>query len=194
MSPSPLRSHLVVPLTRRFRLALAHIDAQSTPKLVAAWSKLPAYDEANVARFEREARTALTTAKNATVHHSVGYYSMLAGIRPLAIQPADIPVEPDTRGPFIQTWSALKHGDTFEGAVAAGASRVEAMVTNFISSASRQTGGEALKRVDVVVGWSRDPEPGACDWCLEAATTTYSSAEATDFGHDRCQCLGVPAF
>lgn len=184
-----------MPLTVRFRDALAHIGAQSTPRLQRIWAALPGYDEANIAQFEREVAAILATAKNAAVAHSGGYYALLAGVRPPPLNADAISVEADTRGPFIQTWSALSNTGDEEGAIAAGASRVEAMVTNYISSSSRLTGDAVYQRADVgTQGWVREPEPGACDWCLEAATTTYSSSEATDFGHDRCQCIGVPAF
>lgn len=190
----PLPARLLVPLTLRFRQTLARINAQSTPALVSLWNNLPGYDEANVAEFERRAAKTLTPTKTATVAHAVAFYALTAGVRPPSIIAQHVPVEPDTRGPFIQTWSALKHGDTYEGAVLAGAARAEALVTNFISSTSRQTGAEVFRAFDVRPEWIRDPEPDACDWCLEAAQSTYSSAEATDFGHDRCSCIGVPAF
>lgn len=190
----PLPDRLLVPLTRRFRVSLARIDAQATPQLVALWNKLPAYDEASVAEFERRARPLFAATKTAAFSQSVGYYALTAGLRPPSLRPRDVAIEPDTRGPFIQTWAALKNGDSYEGAVAAGLSRAEALVTNFISSTSRQTGDAVYREFDVRPEWLREPEPDACDWCAEMAQNTYASAEACDFGHDRCSCIAVPSF
>lgn len=195
MSLSPLPKPVLAQLTRRFGLSLAQITTLAAPQLQALWAKLPGYDEAQIAEFERRAGPIIATAKQATVHHAAGFYALAAGIRPPSITPNHVDVTPDLRGPFIQTWSALKHGDTEDGAIAAGFSRVEAMAANFVASASRLTGDAVYSQANVEPqGWQREPEGNACDWCLEMAQNTYRSADSCDFGHDRCQCIAVPAF
>lgn len=195
MSPSPLRSQLVVPLTHRLRTSLDQIASTAGPQLRAAWEKLGEHNEAQIGDFERLARPIVTAAKAAAVSKSVGYYALIAGVRPPPVAARHVPVEADLRGPFIQSWKTLSVSGNEDAARTAGGNRAEAAAVNLVASASRLTGAAVYDRANVVtVGWERDPEPNACDWCLDAAQTTYGSAEATDFGHDNCQCLGVPLF
>lgn len=193
--PSPLPDHLVRPLTARFRTSLAQISATSAPKLRKLYEQLGEHNDAQVAGFTKQAHPVVTAAKSATVARAAGYYALIAGIRPPSITAAHVDVAADLRGPFIQTWSALSNGTADDDAVTAGANRAEAAAINLVASASRLTGDQVYEQANVrVESWFREPEGDACDWCLEAAQGTYTTAEATDFGHDRCMCVAVPNF
>lgn len=192
---SPLPDHLVRPLTARFRTSLAQISATSAPKLRKLYEQLDEHNDAQVAGFTKSAQPIVTAAKKATVQQAAGYYALIAGIRPPSVQPADVDVEADLRGPFIQTWQAYSNGASNGDALGAGTNRAAAAIANFVASTSRLTGDEVYGQANVRVEiWLREPEGNACDWCLEAAQGTYTSAEATDFGHDNCMCIGVPSF
>lgn len=191
----PLPAHLRAQLTLRFQQTLAAIGATSSPKLQRAWNALPAYDEANIAEFIRKATPATDAAKQAAVRSAAGFYALTAGVRPVAIPPEDVLVDPDLRAPFIATWRALKMGEAFESAVASGLARAEAVVVNLVTSSAMQTGDVVAQRANLRIShWERIPDGGACPWCLEVAPGFYHSAETADFGHDRCGCTAEPVF
>lgn len=191
----PLASHLVAPATARYRTLLNRITNGSAPKLRAAWENLDQHDRAQIAEFEKRAHPIVTTAKAATVTAATGYYTVIAGIRPQPIRPHDVDVQPDLRGPFIQFWKTLSVSGDEKVALLAGANRAAATIANLVSSTSRLAATPIYDRAGVrAQAWQRDPEPDACDWCLDAAAGAYSSADATDFGHDNCACTAVPEF
>lgn len=188
-----LAVHLRAPLTQRFQLVLAAIGQASSPKLARMWNNLPAYDKANIEEFARKATPVMTSAKFAAVRQAAGYYALIAGVRPVVVKPDDVAVDFDPRDPFISTWNALKSGVPFEAAVLAGLGRTDALVRDFVTSSSRQTGDVVFQRANVkVAGWERVPDGGACPWCLEVAPGFYNSAESADFGHERCGCSAAP--
>lgn len=192
---SPLAERLVGPATVRFRGALTRIANGTAPQLRAAWHQLARHDDEQIEEFERLARPIVTRAKAATVATAAGYYSLLAGVRPPPVTPDHVDVQPDLRGPFYQSWKTLATNGDEQAALLAGANRAAATITNLVASTSRLTALPVYERRGVLVqAWYREPEPDACDWCVEMASNPYSSADATDFGHDNCACIGVPEF
>lgn len=191
----PLATRLRAPLTRRFQVTLAAIGAQSAVRMQAAWERLDSYDENQIDQFAELAAPTLSGAKGAAVRNAVGYYALLAGVRPVPVLANEVPVVANVREPFIATWQALSSGTPFADAVAAGSARAEAIVRNLITSSSIQTGDIVAQRAGLEVrGWERVPDAGACEWCLTVAPGFYTSAETADFGHDRCGCTTTPIF
>lgn len=195
MATSPLAADRLAPLTAEFQRVLIALGEHSTPHLQALWAKLPNYDEPQVERFAREATPFLTAAKLVAVRHAVGYYSLAAGTSPIAVPIDAIAVNADMREPFISIWNALKHGEPFDSAVAAGSGRVDAVVRNLVTSSARRTGdlviGQSGRKFH---GWRRIPDAHACPWCIQVAGQRYKTAESADFGHDRCGCTAQPVF
>jgi len=137
----------------------------------------------------------LNAAKFAAVRQAAGYYTLTAGVRAIGVKAATIAVEPDTRAPFIATWLALKNGDPIETAVEHGASRLDALSTDFIVSSARQTGDAVIEKSGLkIIGWERIPDDDACPWCEEVAPGFYHSAESADFGHSNCGCSAEPLY
>lgn len=179
--------------TRRFQDVLVTVGAHAGDRLSRVWDSLDAYDEDQIPEFTRKADPVLAAAKTVAVHHAVAYYSIVAGIAPIAISAAAVTVVPNLREPFISTWLALKGGASIEDAIAAGAGRTDAVARNFVTSSARQTGDQVVQAAGLkVAGWERVPDGNACPWCLEVAPGFYTSAESADFGHDRCSCSAEP--
>jgi hypothetical protein len=190
-----LPDHLRLPATRRFQTAIATAVGRTTPGLQRAFDDLDDYNEDAVAILTRRAAPAITAIKTTAVRSALGYYTVLAGVRPPRVAIGDVSTVPNLRAPFISVWQALASGNSYTDALAAGRSRIEAVVSDFAVSSARQTGDVFVEKAGLhVAGWERIPDSGACAWCEEVAADTYSSAEAADFGHDRCQCTAAPAF
>lgn len=192
MPPAP--KAVVSALTRRLQAALALIGDRSSTRLQRMWASLDAYDEDQIASLERVALPLAGSTQTASIANAVGFYAVAAGIRPPPVSARDLNVRLDLRDPFISTWSALSHGDTFEGAVAAGASRCDTVIRNLVISTVRQTGDVVATKAGLrITGWERVPNFGACPWCVSVAGR-YSTAKTADFGHDRCGCTIEPIF
>lgn len=191
----PLPNHLRLPATRRFQATIASVVDRATPALQRAFDSLDDYDEASIAALTAKVTSNLTAVKATAVRSALGYYTVLAGVRPPTIAPGEVPTTANIRAPFISVWQALASGHSFEDARLAGRARIEAVAMDFAVSSARQTGDLFVAKAGLrVSGWDRIPEAGACDWCEQVAADTYPSAEAADFGHDRCQCTAAPAF
>lgn len=190
-----LPDHLRLPATRRFQSTLSTVAARATPALHRAWDGLDGYDEGSVASLTASAASTMTAVKSTAVRAALGYYVVLAGVRPPQVTAAEVSTVPDLRAPFISMWQAFSSGNSYDDALAAGRARIEAVVSDFAVSSARQTGDVFVNKANLrVTGWERIPDGGACPWCEEVAQQTYSSADAADFGHDRCNCTAAPAF
>lgn len=187
-----LPDHLRLPATRRFQSTITTVAARATPALHRAWDGLDTYDEESVAVLTAKATPTITAVKATAVRAAVGYYVVIAGAV-AAVKAHEVATVADLRAPFISVWQALASGNSYEEALAAGRSRIEAVVSDFAVSSARQTGDVFVDKAGLrVSGWERIPDGDACDWCQEVAVDTYSSADAADFGHDRCNCTASP--
>lgn len=190
-----LPKSLVIPATRRFQTGQAGIISATVPKLQSAWDDLDNYDEDAIDELVTAAEKPLRSLKSAAVRQALGLYTVLAGVRPPGISVDEVPTVPDLRSPFISVWQALKSGTPYPEALLAGRSRIEAVISDFAVSSARQTGDVFVEKARVhPSGWERITDANACDWCDMVAEDIYSSADAADFGHDRCGCTAVPAF
>lgn len=177
----------------RFRRQLAVYRNRTSALLVTAWAALPAYDEENIEEFTEATATPLVAAKRASVALSAAFYAIALTIPPVGVDPDDIDVLPDLRGPFLATWHALTMGRGIDEAIRVGRSTASATAYDFVQSTSRRTGDLVVARADIDTGWRRVPGAKACDWCRMVATQTYRTAESADFGHQRDDCIAVPA-
>lgn len=190
-----LPNHLRGPLTRRFQTSIATAVDRTTPALHRIWDDLDDYDEDSVAALTKSAAGPMQALKTHAVTQALGYYTVLAGIRPPSVPAGEISTTANLRDPFISVWQALQSGNSFTDALAAGRARIDAVVSNFANSTARQTGDVFVAKARLEVrSWERITDAGACDWCEEVSGETYSSADAADFGHDRCACTAAPTF
>lgn len=175
-------------LTHRFRSRIDAISAQTSNVVVGAWQSLPDYEEARVREFARRVQPVTVGSKAAAVALGVAFYTTLATARPIPVSPRQIPLDYDPRAAFVAYWNALGNGRPWVEAVQAGENRAASTADGLIVSSSRLTGDHVLPKSQ----WTRAAAGNACDFCQEAANGTYNSAEAADFGHERCSCTAIP--
>lgn len=186
MAPSPQ-------LMARYKRQIGTYRDRTSAVLVAAWDALPSYDEDDVDQFVTLTTPALVGAQAAAVALSAGFFALTLGVPPVGVDPSDIAVAADTRGPFRATWHALSMGRPFDEAVRVGRSTAQAVGFDFVQSSARRTGDHVAARSGVEVTWQRVPGAKACDWCRTVAGDHYRTAESADFGHERDDCDVVPA-
>lgn len=180
-------------LTRTFQERIAAVGARAAAVTSAAFTALGSYDEADIPRYAARTRPALTAAHASGVRLGTAYYSTLVQIRPPAVRLTDVPLTADPRVPFIAYWNALKAHEPWESAVQSGAARAEAEARNLTTSASRRAGDVSMRRANQrVEGWARNTDASACPWCRGLTQFVFDTAEAADFGHDRCGCSVTP--
>lgn len=175
-------------LTVRFRAHLDSISARTSKAVGDAWQQLPDYNDARLHEFAHRVRPVTAASKAAAVALGVGFYSTIAIQKPVSVAAKIIPLEYDARAPFVAYWNALGNGRPWQEAVQAGQNRAESSADGLIVSSARLTGDHVLPRA----AWTRVTAGNACDFCLEAANGTYTSAETADFGHERCSCTAIP--
>lgn len=185
MTPSPAA-------IARYKRLIGRYRARTSLVLVTAWNNLPSYDEVNVEEFTVATAPALAGAQNAAVALSAGFFAMSLGVPPVGVDPAEVGVEPDIRGPFRAAWHALAMGRPFDEAVRVGRSTAEAVGFDFVQHSARRTGDTVAARSGLDVRWRRVPGSKSCDWCREVAGSHYRTAESADFGHERDDCDVLP--
>lgn len=174
---------------RRYKRQIAVYRDRTSALLVAEWDRLDGHDEADIATYARRTAPGLAGAKSAAVSLSAGFYALATGTRPRAVRADDIDRTPDIAGPFRATWHALSMNRPMAEALTVGRSTAEAVGFDFVQSVARRTGDLVA---DERTRWRRVPGGMSCAWCLDVAGQSYSSAEAADFGHERCDCDAVP--
>lgn len=161
--------------------------------LVRLWDELDLHGEDEASSFTAEATPLLSGTKAATVATSAAFFALALSIRPAAVSAADVPIDARITDPFLATWHALKVGRPPAEAIAAGRSQAEATGYDFVQSTARRTGDHVARASGRSVRWQRIPGGNACAWCQLVAGQLYHSSESADFGHDRCDCIAVPA-
>jgi len=177
-------------LAARLQAQLAIVRARTSQALATAWDTLDSYDEADIDRYARRVAPAVTAGKAAGVRLGIGFISLVLATRSPAIRTDAVPVTFDPRDPFLPYWHALKEGRAWPDALASGRARAENDGSDLVVNAARQASGIAAPAHG---RWQRIPNAGACEWCLEAATKTFVSADAATFGHAACGCVIAPA-
>lgn len=177
----------------RYRRQLGAYRLRTSALMVAAWRRLGSWNQEDVARYEAAVARPLAGVKSATVAMSAGFFAVYLDEAPAGIAPALIEVTPYTEGPFFATWHALKEGRPAAEALQVGASTASAVGYDFVQHVARRTGDHAAEATGLDVRWQRIPGGNACDWCRMVAGDHYRSSESADFGHERDDCIVVPA-
>ncbi len=182
------------PVVDRYHRRLATLRALVSVGLLNIWDDLDSYTDADLDIFMERAAPLLAGAKAATVATSAAFFALAVGTRPAPVASAEVLTEPRISHPFLATWHAIiKEGRSIDDAIAAGRSQVEAVGFDYVQSTARQTGDHVAKASGRTVKWRRRPGSDACSWCRTVAGQLYRTAASADFGHDRCDCIAVPA-
>lgn len=160
------------------------------------WADLDNHDSESVATLTERSGAVVGASKTIAVRQSLGYYSTLAGTKPVLIHPDEIDADATLRDPFISYWLALKNGHPEAEALALGSSRILDVMTNLVTATSREAGGLFVAKSDLhVESWERITDEEACSFCEDIASQTFDSASSASFQpHDRCGCSTAPVF
>lgn len=188
-------------------LADAQIEAQRRlrARIVAAfagaWGRMPGYDEADVPAWLAFAVPASLAAQRQSLAVTNAMLARAAGRAPLPLDTAGVlaglrggadPREVQRR-PFVTVWTALKAGDAYSDAVAAGLARAQAGAAADVALAQRAT-MQAVQDADPGIrGWQRAADPGACEYCQAIDGAFVRRADASPL-HPHCGCTLEPIF
>lgn len=162
--------------------------------MAAAWQSLPAYNEADVGTFLSRAVPVTQAAQRASVQVTSAFLQRAAGAT--IIPPPDrvllkvrngTPSSDVYRRPFVNVWTDLKAGRSYEAAVASGLERATSSVQMDVQLAMRQALVDVAAANTTIVGYQRVPDPGACDFCRLIAGQRYHSDQLMPV-HNRCGC------
>lgn len=169
---------------------------QVTAQVAAAWAALPSYDEGDVATFLAAALPVVLAAQRAAVLLTNAFLGLRLGRGPAEIDPDRLigphlrnGTEPSDvyRRPFVTTWSKLKEGTGWEDAVKAGGDRATSAAATDCQLAMRETLREVGEKDDLILGFQRVPDPGACDFCRLVAGQRYTTGQLMPI-HNHCGC------
>lgn len=177
----------------RYRRQLGSYRLRTSALLVAQWNRLGSWDRRDIARFEDATATPLAGIKTATVALSAAFFALYLDEPPPGVDPDLIDVTLYSEGPFLAAWHALSGGRPFQEAITVGASAASAVGYDFVQHTARRTGDHSAEATGRDVRWKRVPGAKACDWCRSVARDDYRTAESADFGHERDDCIVVPA-
>ena len=178
---------------RRYDRLLETYRTRTAFALTAAWDALGSYDEDDIETFARRTAPAIAGAKRTAVASSTALFALAFSVRPPAITPDDVDVEPRIDHPFLALWHAVAEGRPNDEALSAGRSQAAAVAQDFVQQTARRTGDAVAEAAGIDTRWRRVPNAGACSWCRTISGQLYRTAESADFGHDRCFCMVVPA-
>lgn len=178
---------------RRYKRQIAVYRSRTSSLLVAAWAKLPGYDEEHVEQYAERTEPALNAGKVAAVALSAAFFALAMKIRPVGVDPDEVDSGYDIRQPFLATWHALAMGRPFAEAVQVGRSTTQGLGFDFVQSSARRTGDVVAEKSGKDVRWRRVPGGKSCEWCHMVAGQTYRTAQSADFGHERDDCDVIPA-
>jgi hypothetical protein len=180
----------------------AHIVAQQrlrdllTAAVLRAWDGLPGHDRADVDEWLTTVLPLVTGAQRQSAALTEAYIARALRRAPRGIPIGDVtgaavragttPEDVYTR-PFITFWSALKNGDDFAAALAAGGARATNAAATDVQLTMRATAAETGSEDDDITGWERVPDGGACSLCLIASTQRYHSDDLMPI-HAHCGC------
>lgn len=184
------------------RLAEAHITAQARLRALTArgvdaiWASLPAYNDENVDEWLTRVLPLIAAAQRQSVSLTDAFLAQAVARAPLGVNPervtgpavrAGVPPEEVYRRPFVAVWSALKAGTAYDKAVAAGGARATGTAAMDVQLSMRATLREVGEADDLILGYQRVPDAGACQFCQLIADQRYRTDDLMPV-HNHCGC------
>jgi hypothetical protein len=183
------------------QLAQTHITAQERLRalveqgITVVWSELPGYDEEHVDQFIERAVPFVLAGQRQAVSLTEAFLARAVGRQPLGVEREAVVaavrpgVEPEQvyRRPFVTVWSALQAGKQWEVAAQEGLERATSTAATDVQMSMRQTLRDVGEADDLILGYQRVPDGGACHFCQLVAGQRYHTADLMPI-HNRCGC------
>lgn len=164
-----------------------------------AWTRLPAYDAANVAAFLTIVVPLILASQRQSIALTNAFLARATGSTPAAVSvpailaatrngvtPAEV-----YRRPFVTVWTDLKAHRPYQDAVAAGLHRATSAAATDVQLAMRETLVAVGQKDPRILGYRRVPDPGACPFCVLVAGQRYTTAQLLPI-HPHCGCGVAP--
>lgn len=187
-------------LTRRYQDSLARLRDHTRRIVEGAWDSLESYDLADVPTFvdtvvpvvgvAQGHAAALTDAYVASVIRRAPVGVDLERVTGAAVRAGTAPADVYFR-PFVNVWMALKDGKAFTDAVASGRARAGSAAATDILLTTRATANALGEADDLIVGFQRVPDEGACEFCETVSGQRYTTADLMPI-HNNCGCTVEP--
>jgi hypothetical protein len=91
------------------------------------------------------------------------------------------------RRPFVTVWTALGVGREWERAVGEGLARLTSTAQTDVQLAMRNTLRAVGEADDLILGYQRVPDAGACNFCLLVSGQRYRTGDLMPI-HNHCGC------
>jgi hypothetical protein len=183
-------------LTQAQIAAQQRVRERASQAVARAWTSLQSYDEDDVPVFLAVAVPAVIAAQRLAASLTNAFLARSVGRQPLpldlarligpAIRNGATPAEVYRR-PFVTTWTALGNGTQYEDAVAEGLHRATSTAEMDVQLTMRQTLVDVGQRDELILGYQRVPDPGACDFCRLIAGQRYTIEQLIPV-HNHCGC------
>lgn len=160
----------------------------TSDELVAMWDALGSYNRPDIKRMAATARPLITATATTASRTQVALHRTLTGVtlEPDPLIPARILQRLEQ--PFTASWHALSQHRPWDEAIDVGRSATEAYGRDVAYQSARQTMTLATNGK-----FTRSISGTACEWCQQFEGVEFATADAATFGHQRCDCIVVPA-
>lgn len=170
-------------------------------------ARLPDLSDESLDHYVKRAYPVLVGGQRASANLAAAYSVALARLeRPraptssevdlvAAMRSADVLVTPESRSlpaPVLRARALVADGQTRAQGLTAASSYAGALASNDLQAAQRVGLQEGAATMSLgVVGYRKDLDADACEWCAEVANEVYGNADAVPF-HDRDRCAVSP--
>lgn len=187
-------------------LTEAHIQAQARLRHFVAtavlliWQGLQSYDERDIDPFLARAVPVVLGGQRQAVALTEAYLAQSLRRAPLGVSPDALigaavrngtPPEEVYRRPFVNVWTALKNGSSWEDAVHSGQARATSSAQMDAALSSRATFQAVQESDDGIYGYRRVADSGACKFCRTVNGAYVKSGTAFAL-HSHCGCSLQP--
>lgn len=189
-------------LTAAYLTATAALRSRILGLVTAAFTAQGDYREAAATAFTAQVLPLVTAAQHTMTSLTAAYLThVISALGGGTTEPPTIPlddvtgttlrgVDPETvyRRPYVQVWTDLANGRTFNEAVAAGQRRAQSITATDLQRTKTQTAHQILAEDHRVVGYRRVlVGTHSCGLCVVASSVRYHKSDLMPI-HPGCDC------
>lgn len=188
-------------LTRSYQEALRRLRLAASTVAVSVWDDLPAYNEADAARFIAAVAPRVDASSRQAVNVTAAYLARFVLLEtrqqpePVDVSQVvarDVPPEEVWRRPFVQLWGALARQTPWQTAANAARARVAQTAVTDVQLATRNAANLVTRNTERVTGYRRVLGFGKnCPLCTVASTQHYTRDDLLPI-HPGCGCTVEP--